>query len=523
MRKHLLWLVPVCLSAVVVVALLLSLRGRPVTVGQWEEAGSSARMRPDYSGIVIPHNIAPLNFVIDEPGSAYVVRIRSARGEGIEISGRSAKIVIPPEPWKRLLAANRGEELRLEVFARAADGQWRKFETVANSVAREPIDSHLAYRKIKPLYNYWGPVGIYQRNIETYDETQLFFNEDVDGTQRGCANCHTFNRNRADVMILHVRGPGGGMLLLRDGELTKIDTRTAYNPAPAAFASWHPSGRVLAFSVNKVRQAFHSARPEVRDAFDLNSDMAIYLLDSKSLTSTAAIRRPDHLETFPAWSADGEYLYFCRAPKLWTDDTLLPPERYRDVRYDLVRIHYDLDTGRWGQLETVLSAEETGKSITQPRISPDGRFAIVCMSGYSMQPSFQTDADLYLVDLQTRRYQRMACNSPLSESWHAWSSNGRWIVFSSKREDGQFIRAYFSHIDEDGTASKPFVLPQKDPAFYDSCIMLYQLPELITAAIALSEQDVLRVVRSGGLLQKSDAVTGASPVAGAGPQAPPMH
>jgi len=479
-------------------------------------------MRPDYSAVVIPFNIAPLNFVIGEPGSAYVVRIRSAQGQEIEISGSSDRVVIPRGQWKRLLEANRGQELYIDIFVRADDRRWRKFQTVTNKIARESIDSHLVYRKIKPLYNYWGPVGIYQRNLENFRETTLLENEDIDGTHRGCANCHTFNSNRSDMMILHVRGPGGGMLLLRNGEFTKIDTRTAYNPAPAAFASWHPSGRLLAFSVNKVRQAFHVARPEVRDAFDLNSDMAIYLLDSKSLTSTAAIRQTDHLETFPAWSADGEYLYFCRAPKLWTDDSPLPPERYREVRYDLVRIRYDLKTGQWGQLETVLSAEETGKSITQPRISPDGRFAIVCMSSYSMQPSFQPDADLYLVDLRTRRYEPMACNSRLSESWHAWSSNGRWIVFSSKRADGQFIRAYFSHVDEDGTASKPFVLPQKDPAFYDSCIMLYQLPELITAAIPLSQDDIRAVVRAEGAVG-SDAVSGASPVADAARRAKPQN
>jgi len=522
MKRPARYIVLPAVAAVVAAGVLAyGLRGEKVELQGAAPVDAQPRISPDYSGTVIPPNIAPLNFVVKEPGRRYCAEIRSARGEPIRVVSRSGGVVIPPRRWAALLAANHGETLHFDIYAEGDDGRWRRFRTITNTIARETIDSHLVYRKIKPLYNFWGPIGIYQRNLETYDETQLFFNENIDGTQSGCANCHTFHMNRPDAMIMHVRGPGGGMLLLRDGELSKVDTRTKFNRAPGAFASWHPSGRVLAFSVNTVRQFFHSARPEVRDAFDMNSDMAVYLFDSQSVTSTAAIRQPDRLETFPAWSADGTYLYYCSAPKLWTDDTM-PPKRYAEVRYDLMRIPYDIETGRWGEPEAVVTAAETGKSVTQPRVSPDGRFAIVCMSDYSTQPSFQPDADLYLVDLRTRRCRPMACNSPFSESWHAWSANGRWIVFSSKRGDGQFIRAYFSHVDEDGTASKPFVLPQRDPAFYDSCIMLYQLPELVTAAVPLTEAEVLRMVRSAGAVE-SDAVTGASPAAGAVSEDGPHH
>ena len=120
-------------------------------------------------------------------------------------------------------------------------------------------------------------------------------------------------------------------------------------------------------------------------------------------------------------------------------------------------------TGQWGHAETVLSAEQTGLSILLPRVSPDGRFLLFCMCRYGCFPVYQPSSDLYMMDLATGRYSRLAINSEYSESWHSWSSNSRWIAFSSKRQGGLFTRTYLSYVDDDGTAYKPFVLPQRDP------------------------------------------------------------
>ena len=252
------------------------------------------------------------------------------------------------------------------------------------------------------------------------------------------------------------------------------------------------------------------AGSEVRDVIDMNSDLIIYSFDERRVTSTPQITRPEFLEAFPQWSTDGKYLYFSRADKFWTDDNVVPPEGYRDIRYSLVRISYDIDTGRWGQVETFLSAEEVGKSITLPRFSPDGRWCVVCMSDYSYQASFQPDADLYMIDMATGQHRRLECSSELSESWHSWSSNGRWLAFSSRRGDGQFLRAYFSYIDPSGKAHKPLLMPQENPRFYDRSIMLYHVPELATGPVPATSDEFLAVIRPGDPTAP-DAVSEASP------------
>ena len=87
---------------------------------------TSAAIRPDYTQITIPPNIAPLNFVIGKPGSAYYVKIYSEQGKSITVSSRSAKIIIPEAPWQKLLEDNRGKELYFDVYVKNGQNKWQK-------------------------------------------------------------------------------------------------------------------------------------------------------------------------------------------------------------------------------------------------------------------------------------------------------------------------------------------------------------------------------------------------------------
>ena len=188
------------------------------------------RIRPDYSGTVIPPNIAPLNFLVDEPGTGYRVRIRAAQGEMIDVASRSGSIVIPLTRWQRLLSDNRGRTLTFEVCVRRPDGQWTRFEPIVNTIADADIDRYLFYRLIKPIYIVRVNVAIYQRDVQTYEESVVVSNQSF-GRGGGCVNCHTFAPNHPDQMILHSRGSGdisdrSGMVVVRQGRVIKVDSRT---------------------------------------------------------------------------------------------------------------------------------------------------------------------------------------------------------------------------------------------------------------------------------------------------------
>jgi hypothetical protein len=362
----------------------------------------------------------------------------------------------------------------------------------------------------------------------------------------GCINCHTFCKNHTNKMLLHVRPSEmspwqAGMILVQDGKAQRVDTRIG-KQKPAAYTSWHPSGELLAFSRNTLSQHYHADSPETRDVVDSDSDLGLYVVSSGKILSDPKISRPDRLETFPTWSPDGKWLYFSSAPS-WNPNKEVPMDKAVHVRYDLMRVGFDLAKMQFGRLETVVSAQQMGKSISLPRISPDGRFLMFCAHEYGSFPIYQNDCDLYMVDLSKLANQapptaassqtstaatqasqpaplavaeaapvRLSLNSDRCDSYHSWSSNSRWVIFSSKREDGVFARPYICHIDEQGRCGKPFILPQEDPTFYSRLLMTYNLPDLVTAPVKVTDTELVNAINAPALNTTSSMpATGPSP------------
>ena len=81
-------------------------------------------------------------------------------------------------------------------------------------------------------------------------------------------------------------------------------------------------------------------------------------------------------------------------------------------------------------------------------------------------------------------------NSQNSDTYHTFSSNSKWVVFASKRDDGLYGKPYFFHIDANGKTTKPFALPQEYPDFYDNCLKSFNIPELSKGAVPFSTKDV---------------------------------
>jgi hypothetical protein len=454
--------------------------------------GRLPNIRPDYSGIIIPPNIAPLNFTVKDSGQNYVVHIHSKEGETIRIESSNGQILIPIDPWKRMLAANPGRQLIVDVFVKNQNGHWSRFDPVIDQIASESIDGYLTYRRFGNLFNDWSKMGIFQRCLETFEEKPVLLNRQ---TQGNCMNCHNFWQNGTDRWLLHLRGgPTSGLLLCVDGKISKIDTRTAFNKAAGAFPAWHPSGNLIAFSINKQTMFYH-AIGETRDVVDKVSDIILYDIPTNTITTAPELSSPDFLENWPVWSRTGDYLYFCRAPKM---EAFINGDKfaYDKIRYDLMRIAYDAEKHTWGKLETVLSAAEMGMSISQPRISPDGRFLIFIGSQYGQLVFCHTDADLYLLDLTNGRRKKLELNSGQSDSFHSISSNGRWIAFTSRRQDGQYARPFISHFDSLGNASKAFIVPQSDPCYYDKCLEIFNVPELGKEPIRISPQALAKAAFS---------------------------
>lgn len=497
---------------------ILRVTGRAERVDRFVSVDRPARIFPDCDGAVIPPNIAPLNFEIREPGTAYAARISCDQGDPIEISGRGPAILIPRGPWRDLLAANRGGELRIEVFIKDRAGQWARPNVVTAQIAREDIDRYLVYRRMHMGHlQVRSPTAIYCRDLTSFKESLVLSTSDCG---KACVNCHSFPQNRTDHMLVGVRSPQHGVatLAVSGDSVHRIDRKFGYT-------SWHPGGRLAAFSINDIPMFYHASRNEARDTTDLDSLLAIYRSETQSIITVPQLARKDRLENWPAWSGDGHYLYFCSAPRLWADGVEYPPPQYDQVRYDLMRIAYDPNADTWGEPETVLSAKDVGKSIAMPRCSPDGRWLSFCMCDYGYFPAWQESSDIYLMDLQASAaplpYRRLEFNSDRSESWQTWSSNSRWLVYSSKVQNGFFTRLFLFYIDPEGTPHRPIVLPQKDPTFYESCLQYFNTAELVVEPPRVTSGRLARVFRRPSEVSLRLPTTGPTPLVKSLPQNAP--
>ncbi len=478
-------------AATLILPVLLVL---PACQAHWpEDAQPVSRcpvLYPDYGETVVPPNIAPLNFEIREPGVSFRARLRGERGGSVEVSSRDGRIVWPARAWKELVAQNRGAALSVAITVQDREGAYRRFDTVRIHVAEDDVDRYVVFRLIPPVDHYSVRMGIYQRDLEGFSERPVIENQNFSVGRDGCMNCHSFRRNRPDRMSLQIRSATFGrlMVVIKDGVPQKVDTSASgFSKSPAAYQDWHPDGRHIAFSVNKVMPVEHTIGDH-RDAWDRDSDLAVYDTEANQVSTTNDIADPDRRETWPSWSADGRTLYFCSAPQL-------PMTELNELRYDLMRISYNAATGTWGKREPVLSAADSGMSAAQPKESPDGRWLLFSLSHHGYSPVYQPTSDLYVIDLKSGARQPLtASNSSWSDSWHSWSSSGRWIAFASSREGGVLSRIYFSYFDRNGQAHKPFVMPQEDPSFYESSTLTYNVPELIIEPVPLGPSQLGRAI-----------------------------
>lgn len=450
--------------------------------GEIERQHRNAKLYPDYSNLTIPVNIAPLNFKIEEEGEAFFVKLSAANGE-FSMRSSDGTFYFSERKWKRFLAENTGSEIKYELFAKQ-NGKWKSFESFSNKITEAKVDPFLYYRLLYPGYESWTEISIVKRSLEDFSEKAVIENNVVG---QNCVNCHAFNNQNADNFMFHMRGSLGGTYFVKDGDLKKFNLKTKEMKNGAVYPRWHPSGNFVAFSSNKVVQQFHSMDEKKIEVSDLNSSLVLYDVEKNEIMQIPVDKDRQFMDTYPEWSPDGTYLYFCRAKQIDDDYD------YRDTKYNLCRSAFNPETRTFGEAEIVYNAEAIGKSVSFPRVSPEGNALVFTLHNYGCFSIWHKEADLYSVDLTDFSVSECKVNSDFTESYHSWSSNGRWLVFSSKRGDGLTARPYISYIDNKGNASKPFVLPQKDPGFYKGFVKTFNIPEFAQADIDLTPGEIRKV------------------------------
>ena len=429
-------------------------------------------MFPDYSNVTIPYNIAPLNFRV---GGAVKVAVTVVGSEdSYKFKGRKGLVKFPKRKWHAMLEKEKGNTLDVVVMY---DG--KNVEEFSWTVAADPIDKYLSYRLIEPAYEVWSGIQIEQRDMESFRTTLLGDNRNA---ELCCMNCHTSNRNGTSFM--HLRGAKGGTILNRDGKLTKLNTRTE-KTGNTVYGDISADGRYGVFTTADITFAIHSRVDMRMEVYDKRSDLVVVDFDNLTVTDSPATSGEEFQETFPCFSADGRTIFFCRAKHHEQPDSIT------GMHYDIAVVSFDPETGKMGDRIITIVSSGDNLSFSHLKASPDGHWLMATAAQYGTFPVWHKESELWLINLQTRQIDNMPLvNAYGADTYHSWSSNSRWVVFASKRDDLVYGRPYIAYIGPDGETGKPFLLPQKNPDIYISTLKSFNLPELYTIPEVYDARDV---------------------------------
>jgi hypothetical protein len=311
-------------------------------------------------------------------------------------------------------------------------------------------------------------------------------------------------------MQFQARQNFGGTVIAYDGDIKKVNMKSDSILSAGVYPAWHPWLKLIVYSTDKTMQSFHTTDPNKIEVYDVASDLIAYDIDKGEVTNLE--NDTTEFEVFPAWAPDGKTLYYCSAHyerknyELSNVSELVA--RCKELKYNIYKKSFDPETMQFGPRQLVFDASALDKSAVLPRISPDGRWLVFTMAKFGYFHIWHHDADLWVLDLNEELRIKneesaaarpvKAVNSPDTESYHSWSSNGRWLVVSSRRDDGTFTRPFFAHVDKDGHFSKPFELPQQDPDYHRQLLRSYNIPEFMRGPVDIDPQTFAEVLKGDG-------------------------
>ena len=446
------------------------------------------------AGAVMPHNMpAPVVSWKTNGGGGeeWLVAFKAGGGTGVSpVSGAD----VPPagsrtwwfervQPrwrpedrvWREIKDAAHGGTIEIIVGAFGKGGRRLEARGAARfTLSRDTVDQPLFYREVNlPFVEAVKDPSKIRWRFGALDRGTLppvvLENLPV------CGNCHSFDR-KGEYLAMDVD--------YANSKASYVITRTApeMRLATSDIICWDdyrredgqqtfgllsqisPDGRYVASTV-KDRSVF-VPKPDLAFSqlfFPLKGILAVYDRDAKQYSPLPGADDPAFVQSNPAWSPDGQWVVFARnrAAELEksrnTGSIVLTPEeceeflkRGKEFKYELWRVPFN--AGKGGKAELLRGASGNGRSNYFPKYSPDGRWIVFCQASNYML--LQPDSELYIIPAAGGEARRLGCNLKRMNSWHTWSADSRWLVFSSKA-DSDYTQLYLTRIDERGEASPP--------------------------------------------------------------------
>lgn len=422
---------------------------------------------------LFPSNIVPPNICWKDSTEAvqWRVAVRSASDlPVIDAVCREAQWRPNDEQWEIIRKDHTGKRLTLSVQGLSQSGKTleRSKGSVAFTLSSLAISAPIFYRAV-PL-----PARFARSNLPSIEWRLGSIGSAAPRTvltgMRDCGNCHSFCRDGTILgMDVDFGSDKGAYVIAEIGahvffEKNRVMTWSDFNresktPTYGLLSTVSPDGRHAVSTVNDFSVfRYIDDLDYCQLFFPVRGILVVYDVKTKAFRTLHGADDPKFVQTNPAFTPDGKWVVFARASALSDPDlrSMMGGFIQGDLlyRYDLYRVPFDGGPG--AAPEPVPGASHNGMSNFFPKTSPDGKWIVFCRAKRFMLN--QLDSELYIIPAEGGEARRLNCNIPgRMNSWHSWSPDSRWLVFSSKA-NGPYTQLWLTHIDQHGEDAPPVLL-----------------------------------------------------------------
>ena len=443
---------------------------------EYHEAVSYAEIMADYplNGTVFPPEIPPPTFRwvnLDAGTDRWLLSFEFKDDLGrMNFQTKRTEVTLKTKDWESIKERSSGTPATVQIFGfnHSDPTLIRGHARITFETSKDAVGAPLFYREVRLPFE--KAVRDLSRIRWRFDSIASTSPRIVLSNPPVCGSCHSFSRDgKCFVIDLDYAGNKGSFATVQAREQTVITADDIHTwddyekdndrRTNGFLARLSPDGRYVLDMVNEL---FIITRDNFVDFFfPIKGILAVYDKENKTFFSLPGADDPDYVQFNPTWSPDGKTIVFIRAKvpdyPHETEDYIVPPDESREFlktidgfRYDLYRISFN--DGAGGIAEPLPGASNNGMSNYFPRYSPDGKWIVYCQAKSFIM--VQPDSKLHIIPADGGESRMMLCNNPRMNSWHSWSPNSRWLVFSSKGHS-PFTRLFLTHIDELGNSSPP--------------------------------------------------------------------
>ncbi len=379
--------------------------------------------------------------------------------------------------WQTIKDASVAHSASVAVVGLDAKGNARSAATVQMRTSTDPVGDAIFYREVPlPFIAAVQDPSKIRWRFGTVDSTDpppvVLDNLPV------CGNCHSFSKDGTTLGLdVDYGNDKGGyailpvaeeMTLTDDNIMTWSDYKRDDGEGTFGLLSQvSPNGRYVISTV-KDRAVF-VATPGIEFSqlfFPIKGILVVYDTKTGEFAPLPGADDPAYVQSNPTWSPDGQHVVFARAKayeregianatSVLLDEKDVPEfiEDNEPYKFDLYRVPFN--GGRGGEAQPLAGASHNGKSNFFAKYSPDGQWIVFTQAENYML--LMPDSELFIIPADGGDARRLAANTARMNSWHSFSSNGRWLVFSSKINT-PYTQLFLTHIDEQGNSSPAVVL-----------------------------------------------------------------